>query len=915
MNIYILCVISFASGAIRDVKQTQTITVKPLTTTEKEIPENECVKELCLTLCHNDGECITNPSTCKTKCACAKGYHGEMCQYRSDKRNNSEDHDKKDRNVLKSEISSSDCSGQACIHGECVSAPFGTTRCHCYDGWFGANCGTSGAVIDDDFLKAMMNKDGKLVVTETKERFHTPEGDRHLKSMTESADVDDILKAVIKNSTRTLPRKENKARLQIPEKEASVESKSVEVNSTGAADNNTVTEDILNAKYNVCTEDAAERTDEERTCQTARDMKCIYGVCNETLTDHGSWKGYTTVCNCDIGARGTHCEHKCCLDCGENGKCDVQVDGDNVTEHCNCRNRYTGFFCEIYVPDPVSIQIKEDTWYLWVVGVCVGTFAILVTLAVAGPYFMWKHRVILVMKIVHYFQAYEDDDEKEWDAFVSYKSHPTDENFVVRVLYPKLEKELGFKLCLHFRDFVPGETISNNIINAVEGSRRTILILTPRYVESEFTRFEYQKAQTEMLKRKHRIIPIMLEDISEMSDIDKNLKGIIGSVTYLEWPGSDESTNSSKKLDKFWKRLQLSLPKKKVSDCEKSVSRSSPPIVSSFTSPSKEVIIPSDRDSGFKSSINSYTSRSSTASETIDNWWCSDSTYARIGDICEDLGESVKPLSEEEELELIARGTQQKVDRLTYDYVDIVHNCHSKPDVNPPSARLSKKELPDNYIEFELEDNTSSANVIRKELPENYIEFELEDNLQSANITKKELPENYIEFTSENNPTSASIVKKELPENYIEFTSENNSTSASIIKKELPENYIEFTPENNSTSASITKKELPENYIEFSLEDNLTVVNVVKKELPENYIEFSLEENPTSANIVMKELPENYIEFKLEESSPLASPSKEELPENYIEFKVEDNPPSGSLSRTKFPVIQLYTEDYIEIDV
>jgi hypothetical protein len=49
-------------------------------------------------------------------------------------------------------------------------------------------------------------------------------------------------------------------------------------------------------------------------------------------------------------------------------------------------------------------------------------------------------------------------DEKEWDAFVSYKSHPTDENFVVRVLYPKLEKELGFKLCLHFRDFVPGES-------------------------------------------------------------------------------------------------------------------------------------------------------------------------------------------------------------------------------------------------------------------------------------------------------------------------------------------------------------------------------------------------------------------------------------------------------------------------
>lgn len=56
-----------------------------------------------------------------------------------------------------------------------------------------------------------------------------------------------------------------------------------------------------------------------------------------------------------------------------------------------------------------DVQVKEDTWYLWIVGVCVGTFIILVTMAILGPYFMWKHRVILVMKIVHYFQAYEDD--------------------------------------------------------------------------------------------------------------------------------------------------------------------------------------------------------------------------------------------------------------------------------------------------------------------------------------------------------------------------------------------------------------------------------------------------------------------------------------------------------------------------
>ena len=49
-------------------------------------------------------------------------------------------------------------------------------------------------------------------------------------------------------------------------------------------------------------------------------------------------------------------------------------------------------------------------------------------------------------------------DDKEFDAFVSYRSSETDEEFVYKRLYPKLEKEMGFKLCLHYRDFIPGDS-------------------------------------------------------------------------------------------------------------------------------------------------------------------------------------------------------------------------------------------------------------------------------------------------------------------------------------------------------------------------------------------------------------------------------------------------------------------------
>ena len=45
----------------------------------------------------------------------------------------------------------------------------------------------------------------------------------------------------------------------------------------------------------------------------------------------------------------------------------------------------------------------------------------------------------------------------QYDAFVSYNTK--DEPWIMRELLPKLEGEQGWKLCLHHRDFMPGETL------------------------------------------------------------------------------------------------------------------------------------------------------------------------------------------------------------------------------------------------------------------------------------------------------------------------------------------------------------------------------------------------------------------------------------------------------------------------
>ena len=99
-------------------------------------------------------------------------------------------------------------------------------------------------------------------------------------------------------------------------------------------------------------------------------------------------------------------------------------------------------------------------------------------------------------------------------------------------------------------------------MEAIEKSRRTILLISPEYViRDEWVQYAEQVAQHEILRRRSRIIPILLRDISDVMDrVDPTLRYIMDGLSYLEWPGKDDP----KKEALFWKKLRLCMPKKKV---------------------------------------------------------------------------------------------------------------------------------------------------------------------------------------------------------------------------------------------------------------------------------------------------------------------------------------------------------------
>ena len=93
--------------------------------------------------------------------------------------------------------------------------------------------------------------------------------------------------------------------------------------------------------------------------------------------------------------------------------------------------------------------------------------------------------------------------------FISY-SHQ-DSEWVCEWLIPHLDRH-GIYPYIDIRDFEIGLSILDNIEQAIERTRKTLLVLTPAYIQSEWAAFESLLAHSQdpsALGR--RVLPLMLE--------------------------------------------------------------------------------------------------------------------------------------------------------------------------------------------------------------------------------------------------------------------------------------------------------------------------------------------------------------------------------------------------------------------
>lgn len=196
----------------------------------------------------------------------------------------------------------------------------------------------------------------------------------------------------------------------------------------------------------------------------------------------------------------------------------------------------------------IQRQVIQD--YLPLLVITLGVFAVIVLVTLILFIFRQEVRVWFHSKFgIRLFQRKtdldHDDRDKLFDAFVSYSSK--DEAWVAEVLAPALEP--NYKLCLHYRDFPVGAFLADTIVQAVDSSKRTIMILSENFIKSEWCRFEFKSAHHQVLRdRRRRLIVVLLGQVPH-KDLDPDIRLYLKTNVYLQW---------GDKL--FWEKLKYALP-------------------------------------------------------------------------------------------------------------------------------------------------------------------------------------------------------------------------------------------------------------------------------------------------------------------------------------------------------------------
>ena len=143
-------------------------------------------------------------------------------------------------------------------------------------------------------------------------------------------------------------------------------------------------------------------------------------------------------------------------------------------------------------------------------------------------------------------ESMSDNSNYQYDVFISYSSK---DRPWVKELLRKLEEQ-KIKVCIDYRDFILGMPSIKNIEQAVINSHKTLLILTPNYLESGWTEFENILLQTlDPANQQLRLLPLL----KQKCELPLRLR----ALTYLNFANPEDEAFE-------WQRLVNAFGKQQI---------------------------------------------------------------------------------------------------------------------------------------------------------------------------------------------------------------------------------------------------------------------------------------------------------------------------------------------------------------
>ena len=166
-----------------------------------------------------------------------------------------------------------------------------------------------------------------------------------------------------------------------------------------------------------------------------------------------------------------------------------------------------------------------------------------------------KYKLFLLYRNYHQFPNNDEDFELlqlKYHAYVAYNENSAeDDAWVMDELQPNMEEgPEPLQLCIKSRDFTPGHFLLDSIDKSIHQSRKTILVLSPNFVASEWCYHEMRMVQMRLLDDNLDVIVLVLLETIPENKMTLSLRQLLCKKEYLKWP----KNKVGQRL--FWQQLR-----------------------------------------------------------------------------------------------------------------------------------------------------------------------------------------------------------------------------------------------------------------------------------------------------------------------------------------------------------------------